>query len=162
LVALRPGELRQLEWSEVSFDAAELRIPGEKMKMREAHLVPLSRQAIEILHLIEMHTGGGKYVFPSLRSAARPMSENTVTGALRRLGYTSDEQSGHGFRVIFSTLSNERGVAPDLIELQLAHKPSGVRAIYNRSSRLEERRAMMADWANYLDTLRQIAVKAAA
>lgn len=115
LVFVRPGELRHAEWTEFNLATAEWRIPAEKMKMRVMHIVPLSKQAIEILREIRALTGDGKYVFPSVRSSKRPMSENTVLAALRRLGYTGDEMTGHGFRSMASTLLNEQGWNPDAI-----------------------------------------------
>ncbi len=156
LVFVRPGELRHAEWKEFDLDGAgpTWRIPAEKMKMKDAHVVPLSTQAAAILRDLEPHTGDGRFVFPSLRSGARPMSENTVNAALRRLGYPGTEQVGHGFRVIASTLLNELGWNPDAIELQLAHKKRGVRGIYNRAVIMAERRKMMQAWADYLDGLR--------
>jgi integrase len=156
LTFVRPGELRHAEWKEFDLDGAEptWRIPAPKMKMKEAHLVPLATQAVVILRDLQAHTGDGRYLFPSLRSGARPMSANTVNAALRRLGYPGDDQVGHGFRVIASTLLNELGWSPDAIELQLAHQEGGVRPIYNRAVLLAERRKMMQGWANYLDELR--------
>jgi integrase len=155
LVFVRPGELRQAEWSEIGLDAVEWRIPARKMKMREPHFVPLSRQAAEILRELRPLTGSGQYVFPSIRTGQRPMSENTINGALRRLGYGNDEMTGHGFRAMASTCLNEQGWHPDVIELQLAHaERNKVRAAYNRATRLTERRKMMQAWADYLDTLR--------
>lgn len=102
LVFVRPGELRQAEWSEINFDKCEWRIPNHKMKMNEQHIVPLSRQAVEILEAIQPLTGNGKYIFPSIRSASRPMSENTINAALRRIGYDKNEMTGHGFRSMAS------------------------------------------------------------
>ncbi len=157
LTFVRPGELRAAEWAEFSLESAEpaWRIPGERMKMGEAHIVPLSRQAVAILRELRPLTGAGKYLFPSLRSAERPMSDNTINAALRRLGYTTDEMTGHGFRAMASTLLNEQGWHPDLIELQLAHaERNKVRAAYNRAQRLAERRKMMQAWADYLDGLK--------
>ena len=155
LVFVRPGELRHAEWREIDLDAAEWRIPASKMKMDRAHLVPLSRQAIAVLAAIQPVTGRGQYVFPSLRSGARPMSENTVTGALRRLGYSGDEMTGHGFRSLASTRLNEMGRNRDAIERQLAHvENSRVRAAYNHAEYLGERRQMMQAWADYLDALK--------
>src|SRR6185437_8594508 len=114
-----------------------------------------SRQAVAILRELHVLTGRGRYVFPSLLSAERPMSNNTINAALRRLGYGSDEQTGHGFRSMASTLLNEQGFPPDVIELQLAHQERNkVRAAYNRATRLAERRKMMQAWADYLDRLR--------
>lgn len=157
LLFVRPGELRAAEWPEFSLDAKEptWRIPGERMKMGEQHIVPLSTQAVAILRELQPLTGRGRYVFPSLRSADRPMSNNTVNAALRRLGYTGDEMTGHGFRSMASTLLNEQGWHPDLIELQLAHaERNKVRAAYNKAQRLGERRKMMQAWADYLDGLK--------
>jgi integrase len=155
LVFVRPGELRHAEWSEINLDAAEWRIPASRMKKREAHIVPLARQAFEILQNLRPLTGRSVYVFPSLRSKDRPMSENTINAALRRLGYGQEEMTGHGFRAMASTCLNEQGWNPDLIELQLAHaERNKVRAAYNRSTRLQDRRQMMQAWADYLDTLR--------
>jgi integrase len=155
LVFVRPGELRAAEWPEFDLENAEWRIPAERMKMGEPHLVPLSRQALAILRELQPLARGGKYLFPSLRTRDRPMSDNTINAALRRLGYTSQEQTGHGFRSMASTLLNEQGFPPDVIELQLAHtERNKVRAAYNKAQRLPERRKMMQAWADYLDRLR--------
>jgi integrase len=124
------------------------------MKMRDPHIVPLSKQAVKILESLKVHSGSGLYVFPSLQTEDRPMSENTLNAGLRRLGYSHDEHVAHGFRSTASTLLNEQGYEPDVIELQLAHKQRGVRAIYNRAVRLEERRTMMQKWSNYLDQIK--------
>jgi len=125
------------------------------MKMGEPHVVPLSTQAVAILREVHLITGTGRFVFPSLLSRDRPMSENTINGALRRLGYSGDEQVGHGFRSTASTLLNEQGWHPDLIELQLAHaERNTVRAAYNRAQRLAERRKMTQAWSDHLDSLR--------
>ena len=157
LTFVRPGELRAAEWREFNLDSAEpeWRIPGERMKMGEAHIVPLSSQALEILRDLERLTGKGKYLFPSLRSRDRPRSENTLNAALRRLGYTAEQMTAHGFRAMASTLLNEQSFAGDVIELQLAHaERNKVRAAYNRAQRLPERRKMMQAWADYLDGLK--------
>ncbi len=155
LTFVRPGELRGAEWREFDLDAREWRIPGERMKMGDAHIVPLASQAVAILTELRALTGKGRYLFPSLRSADRPMSNNAVNAALRRLGYGTDEMTGHGFRAMASTILNEQGWHPDLIELQLAHaERNKVRAAYNRAQRLAERRKMMQAWADYLDALR--------
>jgi integrase len=155
LVFVRPGELRAAEWPEFDLANAEWRIPGERMKMGEPHLVPLSRQALAILRELQPLARGGRYLFPSLRTRDRPMSDNTINAALRRMGYTSEEQTGHGFRSMASTLLNEQGFPPDVIELQLAHtERNKVRAAYNKAQRLPERRKMMQAWADYLDRLR--------
>lgn len=159
---VRPIELRTAEWAEFSLDGKDplWRIPAAKMKMREEHLVPLSRQALALLRALEPHTGGGRYLFPGLRTPARPISENTLNAALRRLGYSSEEMTAHGFRAMASTLLNEKGTAPDVIELQLAHaERDAVRAAYNRAQRLPERRRLMQEWADYLDELRAAASK---
>ena len=156
LTFVRPGELRQAEWAEFDMDAKEWRIPAEKMKMREAHIVPLSDQALAILAALHPLTGGGKYLFPSLRTANRPMSDNTVNAALRRLGYGSDEMTGHGFRSIATTLLNEQGWHRDAIERQLAHaERDQIRAAYNRAEHMPERRKMMQAWADYLDAIKK-------
>jgi integrase len=156
LVFVRPGELRQAEWSEFDLDNAMWRIPGVRMKMKAAHLVPLSEQAVKILRDLFAFTGTGKYVFPGLRSGTRPMSENTINAALRRMGYANDEMTGHGFRSIAATRLNEMGWNPDAIERQLAHAESNkVREAYTHAAQyLDERKRMMQEWANYLDGLR--------
>jgi integrase len=157
LLFVRPGEFRHAEWTEFDLDGQEphWRIPADKMKMGEQHVVPLSKQALAILRDLHLLTGRGQYVFPSLRGGSRPMSENTVNAALRRLGYTTEDMTGHGFRTLASTNLNEQGYHPDLIELQLAHaERNKVRAAYNKAQRLSERRKMMQSWADYLDGLR--------
>jgi integrase len=155
LVFVRPGELRGARWAEFDLDAGEWRIPSERMKMGEHHIAPLSRQAVAILRDLRALTGRGEYVFPSLLSATRPMSNNTINTALRRLGYTRDQMTGHGFRSMASTLLNEQGFPPDVIELQLAHvERNKVRAAYNRAQRLADRRQMMQTLADHLDALR--------
>jgi integrase len=158
-VFVRSGELRAAEWSEFDLDNAEWHIPGSRMKMGEQHIVPLSRQAVAILRELQPLARGGRYVFPSLLTRDRPMSENTVNAALRRLGYSGEEQTGHGFRSMASTLLNEQGFPPDVIELQLAHaERNKVRAAYNKAKPLVERRKMMQSWADYLDALRSPSV----
>lgn len=155
LVFVRPGELRNAEWQEIDLDAAEWRIPAERMKMGAVHIVPLSEQAVAILKDLQPVTGGGRLVFPSMRSRGRAMSENTVNAALRRLGYDGDTMTGHGFRSMASTLLNEQGWHRDAIERQLAHaERDAVRAAYNYAEHLPERRKMMQAWADYLDALR--------
>jgi integrase len=151
---VRPGELRHAEWSEIDFDNAEWRIPAARMKMGDLDIVPLARQVVAWLHELNAITGRSTYLFPSLQTRLRPISENTVNVALRRLGYTREEMTGHGFRPMASTLLNEQGWHPDVIELQLAHaERNKVRAAYNRAQRLVERRTMMQAWADYLDVL---------
>jgi integrase len=116
--------------------------------------VPLSKQALALLRELQLRVGNGPYLFPSILSRSRPMSDNTINAALRRLGYTSDEMTGHGFRSLASTCLNEQGYHPDLIELQLAHaERNRVRAAYNKAQRLPDRRKMMQAWADYLDSL---------
>lgn len=154
LLFVRPGELRHAEWSEFDFDNSEWRIPASKMKMKAVHIVPLSKQAIEVIEELMPVTGTGKYLFPSNRTVTRPMSDNTINGALRRLGYTREEMTGHGFRSIASTILNEQGWNRDAIERQLAHSErDGVRAAYNYAEYLAERKRMMQSWADYLDGL---------
>ena len=158
LTFVRPGELRRAEWSEFDFEAAEWRIPAAKMKMRRPHRVPLSRQALAILHDLQAMTGHGRWLFPSVRSISRPMSENTMNAALRRLGYGADEMTTHGFRSMASTRLNEMGCwNPDAIERQLAHQePDDVRRAYTHAAEYWlDRVHMMQAWADYLDELRE-------
>jgi len=156
LVFVRPGELRTAEWSEIDLENAEWRIPGSKMKMKVDHLVPLSRQALQLLLSVQPITGHGRYVFPSLRTGERPMSENTINAALRGMGYSKEVHTAHGFRAMARTIMDEvMGERVDLIEHQLAHAvkdPNG--RAYNRTAHLPARREMMQRWANYLDKLR--------
>lgn len=152
----RPGELRHMEWAEIDQTNRLWSIPAVKMKMRQPHTVPLSPQAMRLLVVLRSLTGTGKYTFPSMRSPLRPMSENTLNAALRRLGYTKEEVCTHGFRSTASTLLNESGrFNPDAIEAQLAHRPRGgkVRGVYMRGEFFEERVQMMTWWSIYLDTL---------
>ncbi|MCJ1962281.1 tyrosine-type recombinase/integrase [Novosphingobium mangrovi (ex Hu et al. 2023)] len=155
-VFVRPGELRHAEWSEFDFDGALWTIPASKTKMRKDHLVPLSRQAIKILQEAQLLTGPSDYVFPSVRTRRRPMSDNTINAGLRRLGYTTDEMTAHGFRAMASTLLNESGKwNPDAIERALAHGDSDkVRAAYHRGAHWKERVKMAQWWSDYLDKLR--------
>lgn len=156
LVFVRPGELRTAEWAEIDLEAAEWRIPGSKMKMGNDHIVPLCRQAVDILRSIQPLTGGGRYVFPSIRTGQRPMSENTVNSALRALGYPTEVHTGHGFRALARTIMDEvLEMRVDLIEHQLAHTvkdPNG--RAYNRTAHLPARQKMMQEWGDYLDKLR--------
>jgi integrase len=155
-VFVRPGELRQAEWSEIDLEAAVWRIPAAKMKMRQEHAVPLSKQSVAILREAQKLSGRGRFVFPSVRTNTRPMSENTINAALRRLGYGTDEMTGHGFRSTASTLLNESGKwSTDAIERALAHRDSDtVRAAYHRGSHWQERVSMAEWWSDHLDTLR--------
>jgi integrase len=162
LLFARPGELRAALWNEFDLDGAEWRIPATRMKMREEHVVPLARQAVELLRELHPLTGPDGYLFPSLTTPTRPISNNTINGALRRLGYARTEMTAHGFRAMASTCLNEQGFAPDVIELQLAHaERDKVRGAYNRAARLPERRKMMQAWADYLDGLRADVAKIA-
>jgi len=155
LVFVRPGELRHAEWSEIDLDVGEWNIPAHKMKMREPHLVPLSSQAVAILRDLQPLTGHRQYVFPGGRSPKRPLSDNALTAALRRMGFDKETMTAHGFRATARTLLDEvLGWRPDLIEHQLAHAvrdPNG--RAYNRTSHSAERRKMMQAWADYLDAL---------
>ncbi len=154
LVFVRPGELRRARWADIDLDAADWRYVASKTG--QPHIVPLALQAVEILRELHLLTGRGEYVFPSMRGKGRPMSENTVNAALRRLGYDSDTMTGHGFRAMARTILDEvLGFRPDYIEHQLAHAvrdPLG--RAYNRTQHLPERRKMMQTWADYLDQLR--------
>jgi integrase len=133
-------------------------IPAEKMKGRVEHRVPLSRQALNVLSDIKNVTGDGKYIFPGPRGRSRPLSENGVTVALRIMGYEKSQMTAHGFRSTASTLLNELGCRPDVIEAQLAHKSADkIRGIYNRAQYMEERRQLMQKWADHLDDLRTLA-----
>jgi integrase len=156
LTFVRPGELRHAEWAEIDLERGEWNIPASKMKMREAHLVPLSRQAVAVLKQLQPLTGTGRYVFPSARTAARPMSDNAVLSALRRMGFAKDEMSGHGVRAMARTVLDEvLQFRPDFIEHQLAHAvkdPNG--RAYNRTTHLAERKKMMQTWADWLDARR--------
>lgn len=155
LLFVRPGELRRAEWSEIDTQAAEWRIPEGKMKARVAHIVPLAKQAIEIIEELRPLTGSGRYLFPSERTGERPMSDGTMIAAIRRMGYAKGEMTAHGFRSLASTLLNEQGWSRDAIERQLAHaERDATRAAYNRAQYLAERRRMMQAWADYLAGLR--------
>ena len=156
LVFVRPGELRTMEWAELDLDAAEWRIPGSKMKMKVDHIVPLCTQAVELLCSVRPVTGHGRYVFPSLRTGERPMSENTINGAVRAMGYSKEVHTAHGFRATARTVMDEvLGERVDLIEHQLAHKVKDANGrAYNRTSHLPARVVMMQRWGDYLDKLR--------
>jgi integrase len=163
LLFQRPGELRSMEWREVDLDDAEWSIPASRRKLRKAakenprtppHVVPLSTQALAILRELHRLTGAGRLVFPGVRDQRRPMSENTVNAGLRRLGYTTEQMTGHGFRHMASTRLNELGWNPDAIERQLSHRDrDAIRGTYNLAQYLAERREMMQAWADYLEGL---------
>jgi integrase len=163
LTFVRPGELRGARWEEFTFDLVDAergsedpqwRIPAERMKMREQHIVPLSRQAIAILRELHGFTGPDGFLFPNERSTSRSISENTINAGLRGLGYASDQMTGHGFRHMASTILHERGYRSEWIERQLAHGDRNtMRARYNFAEHLPERRRMMQEWADYLDGL---------
>lgn len=164
LLFQRPGNIRQMEWAWIDLGKGMLTIPSESMKRRmhqkingRPHFVPLAPEAVAILRELHPLTGHGRYVFPSLRTAERPMSDNTINAALRRMGFTGDEMTAHGFRAMARTLMIERlpGIAADVIEAQLAHGKSGpLGAAYDRAEYMEQRRKMMKEWADYLDRLR--------
>jgi integrase len=161
LLFVRPGELRHGEWEEIDFKNAEWKIPAEKMKMRNPHIIPLATQAIGTLRDLEALTGKGRYIFPSVRTAERPMSDNTILAALRRMGYGREEMSGHGFRAMASTILHEQGWLSDVIERQLAHaEKNSIKAAYNHAQHLPERRKMMQEWADYLDGLKAQEIRA--
>jgi len=156
-VMLRPGELRAAEWAEIDLEKRQWKIPAAKMKMKRPHIVPLSNQVIEIFKSIQPVTGQGRYVFPSVRTKDRPMSENTITAALRRMGFTKEEMTAHGFRGMASTLLHENGFKSAVIEMQLAHaERNKVKAAYNHAEYMPERVDMMNWWADYLDGLRNV------
>ena len=151
LTFVRTTELRAAVWSEFDFDASEWRIPAERMKMRDPHIVPLSRQTVSLLRALQKHTGNREHLFPNQHKPATFMSENTMLYALYRMGYHS-KATGHGFRSTSSTILNENGFPPDVIERQLAHmERDKVRAAYNHAQYLPERRKMMQWWADYLE-----------
>lgn len=156
-VFVRPGELRHAEWCELDLDGALWTIPAGKMKMRKEHRVPLSNQTVALFREVKLVTGPKGYVFPSIRARSRPMSENTINAGLRRLGYSSDEMTAHGFRAMASTLLNESGEwHPDAIEKALAHGDTDkVRAAYHRGAHWDERVEMAQWWSDYLDQLRK-------
>jgi len=156
-VMCRPGELRQAEWREFDFDAAIWTIPPGRMKMRQPHAVPLSKQVLGYLDQLHALTGPSGFAFPAFHTFKRPMSENTINQAFRRMGYTSDEMTAHGWRTTASTLLNESGKwNPDAIERSLAHSdPNAVRGTYNRGRYWAERVEMHQWWSDYLDQLRK-------
>lgn len=157
MVFVRPGELRAAEWSEINLEEALWRIPGARMKMGVDHVVPLSTQAVGVLVDLQRITGGDKYLFPSVRTARKCMSDNTVNAALRSMGYAKEVMTGHGFRAMARTIMDEvLGERVDLIEHQLAHQVKDVNGrAYNRTAHLPARREMMQHWADYLDKLRR-------
>ncbi len=154
LTFVRPGELRHAEWREINWIKKEWLIPAEKMKAKRDHTVPLATQSLEILREFHPLTGKGKYIFPSLRTNTRPMSNNTVLGALRRMGFSKEEMTPHGFRSMASTLLHENGWEHELIELQLAHsRRDKIAAAYDRSLRLPDRKKMMQWWGDFLQQM---------
>jgi len=151
LTGTRPGEVRGARWAEFDLDAALWVIPAERMKMRVEHRVPLSRQAVEVLRSTQPLSGGRELVFPSPFYPSKPLSENTFNSAMARMGY-KNTATAHGFRALFSTVANECGWNPDVIERQLAHKERNqVRAAYHRSTYLKDREKLLQWWADYLD-----------
>jgi len=160
LTMTRPGELRGMKRNEISFEKAIWRIPAERMKMRRPHDVPLSKQALTIIRDIWPLSENGELVLPSIRSLDRPLSENAMNSALRRMGYAQDEMTAHGFRSSASTILNERGFSPDVIEAALAHiDENEIRRAYNRAKYLTERTKLMQEWANLLDEFRQQSIR---
>jgi integrase len=171
MLFVRPGELRAAEWAEFDLEhdsGPRWIIPAPRRKLRKAdkenpntppHVVPLSAQALAILDELRPLTGHKRFLFPGARDPKRPMSDNTVNAALRRLGYDKETMTGHGFRHMATTLLNELGFNPDAIERQMSHKEPGVRGVYNKAEHLPERRRMMQAWADYLDSLRNSAGK---
>lgn len=152
---MRPTELRAAEWTEFDFETKEWRIPATRMKMKQMHIVPLSRQAVKILKELNEFSGSGELLFPSIRTVTRPLADATVLNAIRRMGYSKDEMCTHGFRSLASTLLNELGYNRDWIERQLAHgERNDVRAAYNYAECLPQRTKMMQEWADYLDGLK--------
>lgn len=162
LTFCRPGPIRHAEWEEIDFSGRQWIIPAAKMKLtremklrKEPHLVPLATQAVDLLAKLHHFTGRGRYIFPNPRDKDQPMSENAVNVAIRRMGYSREQMTAHGFRSMASTLLNEAGYRLDVIEAQLAHTSADkIRAIYNRAQYMEERRQLMQAWADMLDELR--------
>ena len=158
MLFVRPVELRGMRWSEVDLNEALWSIPATRMKMREPHIVPLARQAVDLLSDLKKLTGHLEFVFPNGRDPKRMMSEAAINAALRRLGYdTKSEHTGHGFRAMARTILHEQlNYPPEVIEAQLAHKPAGaLGAAYNRTKFINQRIKMMQQWADYLDSLKQ-------
>lgn len=154
-VFTRPGELRLAEWSEVNFETAILRIPAARVKTRKEHVVPLAAQVLTMLKELHEFSGSGQFLFPSIRAKSTTLSDAGPLATLRRIGYTPEQMTLHGFRAMASTNLNELGYRPDVIEAQLAHKEQdAVRLAYNRAEYMDERRKMMQEWADYLDGLR--------
>ena len=157
LLFVRPGELRKMEWAELDLDKAEWIIPADKMKMGVTHIVPLAKQAVEVLRAIQPLTGRSKYVFHGERDHDRPMSDNAIRSALRRMGWANDEMTPHGFRAMASTILDNMGYKQEWLERQLAHEePNKIKAAYKREAwrmYLPERTAMMQAWADYLGGL---------
>ena len=163
MLFLRPGELRQGEWSEVDLDKALWAVPARRMKLNKAskldpssppHLVPLSRQAVAVLRDLHALTGNGKLLFPGARHRDVPMSDATMNAALKRMGFDVDTIQPHGFRHTASTALNEMGFPPEAIERQLSHRERGIAGVYNKAKHMPERVKLMQAWADYLDTLK--------
>jgi integrase len=155
LTCVRPGEVRGATRAEFDLKKAVWRISAERMKMRVPHEVPLSKQALAVIEDIWVLSEGGSLVFPSIRSIHRPLSENALNAALRRMGYSKDEMTSHGFRVTASTILNQRGYDPDVVEAVLAHQDTNtIRRTYNRATYFEQRVKLMQEWADLLDALK--------
>jgi integrase len=160
LTMARPGDVRGMRWSELDLERTLWRIPAERTKMRRPHDVSLSRQALAVLKDIEPLSGSGELVLPSIRTDEKPLSENAFNAALRRMGYTIDEMTAHGFRATASTILNERGFNPDVIEAALAHQDKNtIRRTYNRATYWPERIKLQQEWADLLDTFRKLPPK---
>jgi integrase len=161
LTFCRPNEIQRAEWTEFDFSDALWRIPASKMKMSRDHLVPLSKPAVAVLEEMRPFSGDEQYVFPGRKQGNSLLNINAFTDAIRYMGYSPQEMCAHGFRAMASTLLNEQGYHPDVIERQLAHVPNNrIRAAYNRAEYLPERRKMMDEWAMYLNSLRERARQA--
>ncbi len=161
LTFVRSGELREAKWPEINFDKAEWRIPAERMKMREIHIVPLSTQAVGLFQMLKPICTESEYIFPNEKNAHKVMSENTLLYSLYDMGYHK-KMTVHGFRQLASTILNEKGFNPDAIERQLSHaERNNVRRAYNHAQYLPERKQMMQEWADYIDSLKLQKLKAA-
>lgn len=160
LTMTRPGEVRHMRRNEVDFESAIWRIPAERMKMRRPHEVPLSKQSTRVLREIWSFSEYGELVFPSIRSVKKPLSENAMNAALRRMGYAKEEMTAHGFRSAASTILNERGFNSDVIEAALAHQDDDdVRRVYNRAKYLPQRAKLMQWWADMQDEFKRLSLR---
>jgi len=155
LTAQRPFNVRSIEWSEVDFEKSIWRIPAEKMKMKAEHIVYLSKRALNVLESVKHYTGDGKYVFPSVKTRSQLLGDNSLNGALRRMGYSKDEIVAHGFRAMFSAVCHKHGHRTEVIEACLAHaERNKVKAAYNYAKYMKECKGLMEWWANWLDAVK--------